>query len=63
MSVPWTADAQRARLGGLGLRWRELPELRDVDDYDDAAAVAATCPGSRFAMRLLEIESGWSAVA
>jgi uncharacterized protein len=49
MSSPSTGSEQLARLGALGLRPRLLPELRDVDDADDARAVAALLPGSRFA--------------
>jgi uncharacterized protein len=61
MSVPWTAAAQRARLRALGLRCTHLPELRDVDTYEDARAVAATARATRFARRLAAIESGWRA--
>jgi uncharacterized protein len=60
MSVPWTAAAQRARLRDLGLRVGELPELRDVDTYDDARVVAAHAPRTRFGARLRELESEWS---
>lgn len=49
MSVPATCIAQRARLDKLGLTTRELPPLRDVDDIDDANAVAALAPQTRFA--------------
>jgi uncharacterized protein len=59
MSVSWTAAAQRARLSELGLRWRELHELRDVDTYADARVIAGGWPGTRFAGRLREIEAGW----
>jgi uncharacterized protein len=52
MSTPHTADAQRARLHELHLRTAALPTLRDVDDFDDALAVARTAPGSRFAATL-----------
>jgi uncharacterized protein len=61
MSVPWTAAAQRDRLDKLGLRRRELPELRDVDTYEDARAVAAGWPATRFARRLRETELLWRA--
>jgi uncharacterized protein len=61
MSVPWTARAQRARLRALRLRCAHLPELRDVDTYEDARAVAATARATRFARRLAAIESGWRA--
>ena len=52
MSTARTAIAQRRRLAALGLRWAELPQLRDVDVIADAHAVAATIPNSRFACRL-----------
>ena len=52
MSDPATCAVQRARLHALGLRTRELPELRDVDDIADARAVAALAPGTRFARTL-----------
>ena len=49
MSTAGTGAAQRARLDALGLRTIELRVLRDVDTYDDAVAVAALAPWSRFA--------------
>jgi rSAM/selenodomain-associated transferase 1 len=49
MSMPWTARAQGLRLQQLGIRWAELPALRDVDEFEDAVVVAEECPGSRFA--------------
>jgi rSAM/selenodomain-associated transferase 1 len=49
MSSPATCVAQRARLRQLGLTTRELQLLRDVDDIDDASAVAALAPQTRFA--------------
>jgi uncharacterized protein len=52
MSTPHTGDAQRARLHVLRLRTAALPTLRDVDDLDDAFAVARTAPDSRFAATL-----------
>ena len=55
MSTPWTARAQRLRLRRLGIAWTELPELRDVDTFADALAVADLCPGSRFATELAGI--------
>jgi uncharacterized protein len=63
MSVPWTAAAQRLRLGQLGLSWNELGELRDVDTFEDACAVADGWPQTRFAARLRGIESQWAAGA
>nr|WP_308309080.1 DUF2064 domain-containing protein [Streptomyces sp. CHD11] len=50
MSTPDTGAAQRRRLARL--RVRDLPRLRDVDTAYDAAAVAATAPGGRFAAHL-----------
>lgn len=52
MSQASTAQAQLDRLAGLGLRVVELPSLRDVDTFDDAVAVAAEAPESRFALAL-----------
>ena len=52
MSSTTTGATQRARLDELGLRTAELEELRDVDTYDDAVAVAALAPWSRFAATL-----------
>jgi len=52
MSTPHTGEWQRARLHRLRLRTVALPTLRDVDDFDDALAVARTAPGSRFATTL-----------
>ncbi|MFF8841323.1 DUF2064 domain-containing protein [Streptomyces sp. NPDC015127] len=49
MSTPSTGAVQRARLVDAGLTVRELPPLRDVDTPDDARAVAALAPWSRFA--------------
>jgi glycosyltransferase A (GT-A) superfamily protein (DUF2064 family) len=49
MSLDTTAAAQRRRLRELGLRWEELPTLRDVDLFEDARAVAAEAPDSSFA--------------
>ncbi|MGH9130837.1 MAG: TIGR04282 family arsenosugar biosynthesis glycosyltransferase [Acidimicrobiales bacterium] len=55
MSSPFTGQAQRARLEDLGLRFSELPQLTDVDRIDDALAVAAAAPASRFAAILAEL--------
>lgn len=52
MSTPSTGAVQRERLVAAGLRVRELPPLRDVDDARDARAVAALAPHGRFAARL-----------
>ena len=48
MSTQFTARVQRQRLARLGLACASLPVLRDVDYYDDAVAVAAQAPESRF---------------
>ena len=55
MSSPHTLTAQRIRLRALGLSIGELPTLRDVDTFDDAVAVAAAAPGTRFARVLREL--------
>jgi rSAM/selenodomain-associated transferase 1 len=52
MSSAGTAAAQRARLEQLELRTIELDVLRDVDTYEDAVAVAAAAPWTRFAATL-----------
>ncbi len=52
MSEPTTCAVQRERLRALGLRTRELCELRDVDEIADAYAVAAAAPRTRFARAL-----------
>jgi len=52
MSSPTTAAMQRARLHELGLRTTDLPALRDVDTFEDAVAVAALAPWTRFAATL-----------
>ncbi len=49
MSSDGTAAAQLARLDELGLHTTRLERLRDVDSYEDAVAVAALAPWSRFA--------------
>jgi len=48
-SLPTTGRAQCRRLLTAGLTVERLPVLRDVDDADDAAAVAALAPTTRFA--------------
>ncbi|HSH62108.1 MAG TPA: DUF2064 domain-containing protein, partial [Acidimicrobiales bacterium] len=62
MSTPHTASAQRDRLLQLGLSWAELPSLRDVDTFEDAVAVAAGVPGSRFSAMLSEVKARIDAV-
>lgn len=56
MSEPTTGAAQLERLQGFGLRVQMLPTLRDVDDPDDARAVAREASGSLFA-------AAWAAIA
>jgi uncharacterized protein len=55
MSTSRTLVAQRRRLVSLGISWRELPELRDVDTFADAVVVASSAPRSRFARELAEL--------
>jgi uncharacterized protein len=55
MSSHSTCIRQRTRLHELGRRVHEQPLLRDVDTIEDALAVAAECPGSRFASTLAAI--------
>jgi rSAM/selenodomain-associated transferase 1 len=49
MSTAQTGAEQRRRLDALGLGVALLSELRDVDTWGDAVAVADALPGSRFA--------------
>jgi hypothetical protein len=55
MSTSCTFRAQRRRFSELGLRTHVFRPLRDVDYYDDALAVAADVPQSRFASRLRDL--------
>ena len=57
MSSSRTGAVQRARLAMLGLHPAILRPLRDVDTFDDALAVAAEAPDSRFASELAVIAS------
>jgi len=52
MSTPHTGAAQHARLRRLRLRTAPLPIMRDVDDFDDAVAVARSAPLGQFAATL-----------
>jgi hypothetical protein len=56
MSSHSTGVRQRTRLHELGLRIHEQPLLRDVDTIEDAIAVAADCPDSRFAATLAAVQ-------
>jgi glycosyltransferase A (GT-A) superfamily protein (DUF2064 family) len=49
MSTASTGAFQRARLTALGLTLAPLPQLRDVDTWTDALAVASEAPDTRFA--------------
>jgi len=49
MSTARTGTLQERRLLDLGLRVARLPTLRDVDEADDARAVAALAPSGLFA--------------
>ena len=49
MSSPRTLHSQRVRWDQLGVPRIELPELRDIDTFEDALAVAEMIPGSRTA--------------
>jgi len=55
MSAHDTYERQRRRFAELGVRIGAQPLLRDVDTIDDARAVAAVAPGTRFARALQEI--------
>jgi hypothetical protein len=58
MSSHSTHVRQRDRLRELGLRVHEQPRLRDVDTIEDALAVAAESPHSRFATALAAMRPG-----
>ncbi|MCS5723852.1 DUF2064 domain-containing protein [Herbiconiux sp. CPCC 203407] len=55
MSRDDTGALQLASLGAAGLRVGFLPEVNDVDTYQDALEVAALAPGTRFAQALSAI--------
>jgi rSAM/selenodomain-associated transferase 1 len=57
MSSSCTFAAQMNRLEDLGLRVELLPELRDVDTFTDAIAIAELAPNSRFARAFRAIET------
>ncbi|MGH3534613.1 MAG: DUF2064 domain-containing protein, partial [Pseudonocardiaceae bacterium] len=48
-SLPDTGQQTLAALRASGCRLAELPELSDVDTWQDAVAVAAEAPDGRFA--------------
>jgi uncharacterized protein len=49
MSAVDTCARQRERFSSLGVRWAEVPQLRDVDTFADAELVARADPHTRFA--------------
>jgi glycosyltransferase A (GT-A) superfamily protein (DUF2064 family) len=55
MSSPVTGEVQRERLTRLGLRFLELPMMRDVDRFEDALAVAELAPATKFARTLDQV--------
>jgi glycosyltransferase A (GT-A) superfamily protein (DUF2064 family) len=55
MSRADTGLRQRERLLALGLSVADLPELRDLDDIEDARAIARLAPRTRTAARLREL--------
>lgn len=55
MSTPDTCRATHLALQDRGLRVASLRVLRDVDEADDAQAVAGTAPNTRFAVRWSEL--------
>jgi len=63
MSTDRTGAEQRAALNRLGLSCTELAGLRDVDHVDDAAAVAAAAPRTRFAAAFAAAFANLQAVA
>jgi glycosyltransferase A (GT-A) superfamily protein (DUF2064 family) len=62
MSKPDTAAHQRRRFDSLGLRWREVRALTDVDDWPSAVAAAAAAPSSRFAQLFAQLNDRVPAV-
>lgn len=61
MSAGDTGRRQLLRLARLGLSCARLPELRDVDRIEDAVAVAARAPHTRFARALRSLASAVAA--
>jgi glycosyltransferase A (GT-A) superfamily protein (DUF2064 family) len=55
MSTATTGSAQARRCRALGLDLGYLPSLRDVDRIDDALAVAAAAPATRFAAAVRDL--------
>jgi uncharacterized protein len=63
MSQADTLERQRERFASLGLRWAELPELADVDDWASASTIARAAPSTRFARLFNELMHSKKAVA
>jgi glycosyltransferase A (GT-A) superfamily protein (DUF2064 family) len=55
MSTPTTGQAQRDRLIGADHTVACLPELFDVDHFDDARYVAGMAPAGSFARAFHEV--------
>lgn len=55
MSTDHTHRDQLRRFGELGLRHTDLPELLDVDTFDDATTVAEAAPDTDFARAVAEV--------
>ncbi len=55
-SRPDTGARALAALRAAGVRVAQLPELSDVDTWEDAAAVAADMPGGRFAAAVAALD-------
>ena len=62
MSTGHTGAAQLARLRSLGLRVSRLSWLRDVDDFEDAIAVARDAPDGGFAATLRSVAASLEGV-
>jgi uncharacterized protein len=63
MSTERTAAAQLARLGALGVACTLVGTVRDVDEIDDALAVAELAPDTCFAATLRPMVEGVPAMA
>ncbi len=61
MSTDHTGRAQMGRFEELGMRVATLPELRDVDRFDDAVAVAGDHDAGHFAGAVRSLVASWAA--
>ena len=57
MSQPDTGALQLGRLHAMGLRVHVLPTRCDADTWDDACAIAAAAPSTRFARAVHAVET------